>query len=98
MISALSGGRPTVRRPASPVLAETASLPTRDRVGSDEHEGLPPLGPDSRQPDPDQAIRRAQSGLADHSLVHGDLVTQGEVLEGEVAAAAAEEEAGGAGG
>ena len=39
----------------------------------------------------EEAIRRAQPGPADRSLVHGDLVTQGEVLEGQVAVAAAEE-------
>jgi hypothetical protein len=74
-----------------PVFTETAPLPTQDGVGSHEHEGLPPAGPDPGQPHPEQAIRRAQPGPADGSLVHGDLVTQGEVLEGQVAVAAAEE-------
>jgi hypothetical protein len=58
-----------------PVLAETAALPTQDSVGSHEHEGPPPPGPDLGQPNPDQAIRRAQPGPADRSLVNGDLVT-----------------------
>jgi hypothetical protein len=39
----------------------------------------------------EQAIRCAQPGPAHRSLVHGDLVTQGEILEGELAKAAAEE-------
>ena len=78
-------------REPGPVLAETASLPTQDRVGSHEHEGLPPPGPDPGQPHPEEAIRRAQPRPAARSLVHGDLVTQGEVLEGKVAVAAAEQ-------
>jgi hypothetical protein len=73
------------------VLAETAPLPSQDCVGSHEHEGPPPPGPDLGQPAPDQAIGRAQPGPAERSLVHGDLVTQGEVLEGKVAVAAAED-------
>ena len=32
-----------------PVLTETTPLPTQDRVGSHEHEGLPPPGPDPGQ-------------------------------------------------
>jgi len=58
-----------------PVPTKTAPLPTQDRLGSHEHEGLPPPGPDLGQPNPDQAIRRAQPGPAYRSLVHGDLVT-----------------------
>jgi hypothetical protein len=73
------------------VPSKTASLPTPDGVGSHEYEGLPPPGPDPGQPNPKQAIHRAQPGAAYRSLVHGDLVTQGEVLEGELAVAAEDE-------
>src|SRR5439155_16298219 len=45
----------------------------------------------STPPDPEEAIRRAQLGPCRGSLVHGELVAQGEVLEGELAVAAAEE-------
>ena len=74
-----------------PVLAEAAPLPPQDGVGGHDHEGLPPPGPDSGQPDPEEAISRAQSGPGRRSLVHGELLAQGEVLEGELAVAAAEE-------
>jgi hypothetical protein len=70
------------------VPSKTASLPTPDGVGSHEYEGLPPPGPDPGQPNPKQAIHRAQPGAAYRSLVHGDLVTQSEVLEGELAVTA----------
>ena len=87
-------GRATSCRPArelGPVLAKAAPLPSQDSVRSHDHEGLSPLGPDSGQPDPEEAIRRAQLGPCRGSLVHGELVAQGEVLEGELAVAAAEE-------
>ena len=37
-----------------PVLAETAPLPPQDGVGSHDHQGLFPPGPDSGQPDPER--------------------------------------------
>jgi hypothetical protein len=96
MVSALTGGRPTVCRPES--LAQclqkrrrcqrrtvSGVTKTRDCL----HPAQTLARPDPGQPDPHQAIRRAQPGPADRSLVHGDLVTQGEVLEGKVAVAAA---------
>ena len=55
----------------------------RRTVSGDDHEGLPPPGTDSGQPDPEEAIRLAQPGPRERSLVHGELVAQGEVLEGE---------------
>ena len=74
-----------------PVLAETAPLPTQDRLGSHEHEGLPPPGPDLGQPNPEEAVRGAQPGPGHRSLVHGELLTQGEVFEGKLAMAAAKD-------
>ena len=68
-----------------------AALPPEDSLGGHDHEGLPPPGPDSGQPDPEQAIRPAQPGPRDPSLVHGELVAQGEVLQNQLAVAAAEE-------
>ena len=76
-----------------------APLPPEDGVGGHDQEGLPPPGPDAGQPDPQEAICPPQPWPWHRSLVHGELVTQGEVLEGELAVAAAEErgvEAGGA--
>ena len=87
-------GRATSGGPAGelgPVLAEATPLPPQDGVGSHDHEGLPPAGPDSGQPDPEEAIRRAESGPGHRSLVDGELLAQGQVLEGELAVAAEEE-------
>src|SRR5881396_3193282 len=63
LISAWTAGRPPVRRgELSPVFAEAAPLPPQDGVGGHDHEGRPPPGRDSGQPDPKEAIRRAQLG------------------------------------
>src|SRR5207245_160410 len=53
--------------------------------------GRPPAGPDPGQPDPEEAIDRAKLGPRLRPPVHGELVAQGQVLEGELAMAAAEE-------
>jgi len=74
-----------------PVLAEAAPLPPQDGVGGNDHEGLPPPGPDSSQPDPEEAIRRAQLGSGRRSFVHSQLLPQGKVLDRELAVAAEEE-------
>ena len=91
----LSADRRTARsRPAGeprPVLTEATALPPQDRVGRHDDQSLPPAGPGSGQPNPQEAIHRAQSGPRHRSFVHGELLTQGEVLQGELAGAAAEE-------
>ena len=46
---------------------------------------------DPGQADPEEAIAPVQLGSARRPLVHGELVTQGDVLQGELAVAAAEE-------
>src|SRR5213593_4390162 len=74
-----------------PVLAEAAPLPPQNGRRGYDHEGLPPPGPDPSQPDPEDAIRRAKLGPRLRPPVHGELVAQGQVLEGELAMAAAEE-------
>jgi hypothetical protein len=87
-------GRATFSRPSrelSPVLAEAAALPPQDRVGRHNDESLSPAGPDFGQRDPQQAISRAQLRPGHRSLVHGKLLAEGEVLEGELTMAAEEE-------
>jgi hypothetical protein len=71
-----------------PVRAEPAPVPPQDGVGGDDHEGLPPPGPDSGQPDPEEPIRGAEFRPGHHSPVYGELLAQGEVLQGELAVAA----------
>jgi hypothetical protein len=59
--------------------------------GGHDQEGLPPPGPAPRQPAPEEAISPAKRGPGRRSLVHGELLAQGEVLQSELAVAAAEE-------
>jgi len=87
-------GRATASRPGGepgPVLAEAAPLPPQDSVGRHNQEGLLPLAPNLGQPDPEKAVRRTKLGSGCHSLVHSELLAQGQVLEGELAVAAEEE-------
>jgi hypothetical protein len=74
-----------------PVLAEATPLPPQNGVGSHDQEGLPPPGPEPGQPDPEQAVGGTKLGPGRRSPVHGKLVAQCQVLEGELAVAADEE-------
>src|SRR5439155_5191227 len=71
-----------------PVLTETAPLPPQNGVGSNDHKRLSPPGPDPGQRDPEKPISRAELRPGHRSLVDGELLVQGEVLEGELAVAA----------
>ena len=71
---AASGGP---AREMGPILAEAAALPPQDGVGRQDDQSLPPAGPDSGQPDPQQAIHRTELRPSHRSLVHGELVAQG---------------------
>jgi hypothetical protein len=78
-------------RELGPVLAEATPLPSQDGVGRHDDQRLSPASPDSGEPDPEEAIRRTQSGPRYGSSVHGELLAQREVLQGELTVAAAEE-------
>jgi hypothetical protein len=52
---------------------------------------LAPAGPGNGQPGPEETIRRAEPRLGQPSLVDGELLAQGQVLERELAVAADEE-------
>jgi hypothetical protein len=78
-------------REPRPVLAKPAALPAQDSVGRDDDQRLPPPGPDSGQAGPEQAVSRVELRAWHRSLVDGQLLAQGEVLEGELAVAAEEE-------
>ena len=73
-----------------PVSAEASPVPPQDGVGGNDHEGLPPPGPDPGQPDPEEAVRRAKAGARRRPLVHGELLTQSEVLDRQLAVTTAE--------
>src|SRR5438445_4318237 len=74
-----------------PVAAKAASLPAQHSGGSHDDEGLLPDGPDSGQPDPKEPIAPLKLRPVRRPLVDGQLLPQGEVLEGELAVAAAQE-------
>ena len=71
--------------------AKAAALPAQHGRGSDDDEGLLPGGPHPGQPDPQEAVAPSKSQPLRRSLVDGQLLPQGEVLEGELAAAAVQE-------
>ncbi len=74
-----------------PVAAKAASLPAQHSGGSHDDEGLPPGGPHPGQPDPKEPIGPLKLRPVRRPLVDGQLLPQGEVLEGELAVAAAQE-------
>jgi hypothetical protein len=85
-------GRAATGGPAGergPVESKPPPLPPQDGVWRYDHEGRPPPGPHPGQPGPDEPIASPQRGPAHRPLVHGELLAQGDVLEGELAVAAA---------
>jgi hypothetical protein len=90
LISALMAGRPPGVRPES-WGPEPASLPPQDGVRGHDHQGLPPPGPDFREADPPEAIGRAQPWPRRGSSVNSELLAQGQVLQGELTVAPAED-------
>src|SRR5438093_6461128 len=75
----------------APVLAEAAGRLTQDRVGRHYDESLPPAHPHPRQRDPEEAVAPAHLRPSHRPLVDGELVAQGQVLQGDMAVSAAEE-------
>src|SRR5260370_1445052 len=74
-----------------PVVAETSPLPAQDGVRGDDYQSLPPASPQPGQRDPKEPVAPAQPRPVRRSLVDGQLLPQGEVLEGELAVPAIEE-------
>ena len=71
--------------------AKAAALPAQHGRRSDDDEGLPPGRPHLGQPDPKKAIAPLKSGPVRRPLVDGQLLSQGEVLEGKLPVATAQE-------
>jgi hypothetical protein len=90
LISALTGGRRAVGRPES--LVQCSRKRRRSQRGTVYGVTITRdcLHLDQSQPDPEEAIGSAKLGPG-RSLVHGELLAQGEVLLGELAVAAAED-------
>ena len=82
VISAFTGGRPTMGRPE--ILIQYSRKRRRCQRST-------PPGPHPGQPSPEEAIARPQPRPLRRALVHGQLLAQREVLEGELPVAAAEE-------
>src|SRR5262245_31958660 len=78
---AAHGGLPGQLRP---VLAEATALPSQDGRGGHNHEGAPPPGPDAGQSDPEEPIPWAEVRPGHCALVDGELLAQGEVLQGQL--------------
>jgi hypothetical protein len=77
-------------RTAGPVLAEASPLPSEDGIRRDDDQRLLSAGPDSGQANPEQTVGRAELGARRESLVDGELLARGQVLEGELAVTADE--------
>jgi hypothetical protein len=92
LIAGSMGGRPPggAARHKRPVRAKATPLPPQDSVRSHDYEGLLPPGPDAGQPDPEEAIASAERWPGHRSFVHSELLTQGQILEGQLAVAAQE--------
>jgi len=80
-----AGGEPR------PIFSEPAALPPQDGLGSHDHQGVPPPGPDPGQSHPEQPISGPEFRAGHRALVHGELLMQGQVLQRESAVAAPEE-------
>ena len=74
-----------------PVLAEAPPPPPQHGVWRDDRGAVPPPSPHPGEPDPEEPIASVELGPTRRSLVYGELLAQGEVLERELAVAAAEE-------
>jgi len=76
---------------AGPIVSEAAPLPPQHGVGRHDDKSLSPAGPHRRQRDPEEPISAPQLRPVHHLPVDGELVAQGEVLQGELPVAAAED-------
>jgi hypothetical protein len=66
-------------------------VPAQDGVGRDDDQHLRPADPDPGQAGPEQAVGRAELRAGRRSLIDGELLAQGRILESELAVAADEE-------
>jgi hypothetical protein len=73
-----------------PVVAEPSPLPAQDGVRGDDDQRLLPASPQPGQRDPKEPVAAAQPRPGHRPPVNGERLAQGEVLEGELAVAAAE--------
>ena len=93
LIAASMGGRPAGGRPERVIQwrRKRRRCQLSTVAGATITRGLLPGGPHPGQPDPQEAIAPLKSRPVHRPLVDGQLLPQGEVLEGELALAAAQE-------
>src|ERR1700730_15421681 len=75
-------GRPSGSRAPTPKQARSLTVPLDHRCRIDQHHQLQTAGPQSVEPDPEQAVDREQPGGSTRPLAtkNVQLMTQGEVL------------------
>jgi hypothetical protein len=64
-------------------ITEPFTMPTGDRGRLDQHESLPPPGPEPSQAHPEQTVRRAEASI--RTREYTQLMAQGKKLEEQVA-------------
>jgi hypothetical protein len=69
-----------------PVQPEASTVPTDDRFGLDYEESLSPSRPKPSQHDPEQPIRRSETGLWMPRCEDNKLLPQGEIFEQQISA------------
>ena len=67
---------------APPMVAKSLLLPRDHRAWLDKREGGFPAGPQTGQPCPEEAIRRAELRAVDGLLIDSDLMLKCEDLQG----------------
>jgi len=58
-------------------------MPSDDGLGLEEEQGVLPVWPEAPQANPKQAIGGAEFGFAILALEHGELMTEGQILQRE---------------
>ena len=76
---------------AGPAPAEAAAMPADDGGRAHDDQRRRPVWPQAPQTNPEQPIRPARGGLGSAALIHGQLLPEGEVLEGDGTMSANEE-------
>ena len=71
-------------RPPSPEQAEALAMPANHGVGLHDNEDICPPRPEPAKRDPEESVRDRQPGPRPPLREDGDLLTEGEVLEGDV--------------
>ncbi len=72
---------PALLRQAGPVQRESLSMPAGDSFGLQDDKRLLPVGPASRQKQPEDSVRSPESRAPVTPIQNGELLPQGEIFE-----------------